>query len=44
MVVRVGRAIPLTSLVEALRERELETVHATDGARVVIEVGRTLRT
>ncbi len=44
VVVRVERAIPLASRVEALREGELEIVHATDGRRVVIEFARTLRT
>ncbi|HET8998848.1 MAG TPA: CBS domain-containing protein [bacterium] len=40
VVMRVGRAIPLTSLVNALKERGLEIVHAADGGRVVIDLAR----
>ncbi|HYM92476.1 MAG TPA: CBS domain-containing protein [bacterium] len=40
VVVRVERAIPLPSLVDALRERGLETVHAADGTKVIIEAAR----
>jgi acetoin utilization protein AcuB len=45
VVVRVEPAMPLRSLVEALGERGLRTVHATDGESVVIEVAvsETLR-
>ena len=38
VVARVERAVPLTSLVDSLRERGLETVHAADGGKVIIEL------
>lgn len=40
VVARVERAVPLTSLVDSLRERGLETVHAADGSKVIIELAR----
>jgi len=40
VVARVERAVPLTSLVDSLRDRGLETVHAADGGNVIIELAR----
>jgi acetoin utilization protein AcuB len=37
VVVRVERAMPLSSIVDALEERGLRALHASDGSRVVIQ-------